>query len=314
MRWVSSALSGDLLERGQRSSRPLARRASRECAAHGGPRGTTVSVWNRLPSVEAPQLRERIAEFPWWNYRFEFDNGVDTPVSDLRRINRQEQRRRYFFEPLLRLTNGSLRGRRVLDLGCNAGFWALNAVEADADFVLGVDIQQEYLEQAELVFEAKGIDRARYRFERADILAHEFNEQFDLVLCLGLMDHLWKPVELFERMASVRAELIVIDTEVSRARSSLFEVSHLYAARNVPGDGLVLIPSRQAVADLAKRFGFDVVALALNMTDYAGMEDYRRERRLAFICSKGLKLSGLPSQRTSIVPWWLRDPRALTSV
>jgi tRNA (mo5U34)-methyltransferase len=264
--------------------------------------------------VQTPQLRERIASFPRWNYRFQFDNGVSTPVADRRWINRSEQRRRYFFEPLLRLTEGSLRGRRVLDLGCNAGFWALNAAEANADFVLGVDFQQEYLEQAELVFEAKGIDRARYRFERADILTHEFKEKFDLVLCLGLMDHLCKPVELFELMAGVGAELIVIDTEVSRARSSLFEVSHLYDARKVPGEGLVLIPSRRAVADLAKRCGYATVALALNVTDYAGMEDYRRERRLAFICSNGPDLSGLPSQQTSIIPWWLRDPRALTSV
>ena len=35
-----------------------------------------------------------------------------------------------------------LKGKRVLDLGCNAGFWSLNAAEAGADFVLGVDGRQ----------------------------------------------------------------------------------------------------------------------------------------------------------------------------
>ncbi len=273
-----------------------------------------LAVRLRFARVETQELRERIATFPRWNYRFEFGDGVATPVPDRRRINRQDQRRRYFFEPLLGLTGGSLDGRRVLDLGCSAGFWALAAAEAAADFVLGVDFQQEYIDQAELVFQAKGVDPACYRFEQGDIFDHRLDEGFDLVLCLGVMDRVCKPVELFELMSGVGAELILIDTEVSRARSSLFEVSTLYNAREVLGDGLVLVPSRDAVADLAKRFGYQTVALALQVTDYTGMDDYRRERRLAFVCSRTLDLSGLEAQPRSVVPWWLRDPRALTSV
>jgi SAM-dependent methyltransferase len=264
--------------------------------------------------MEAEELQDRIAAFPFWNYRFQFENGVSTPVTDRSLIIRHQQRRRYFFEPLLALTGGSLRGRRVLDLGCGAGFWALNAVEAGVDFVLGVDLRKDYVEQARLVFEAKDIAPSRYRFEQGDIFTHELGEGFDLVLCLGVMDRVAKPVELFGLMAGVGADLIVIETEVSRARSSLLEVSRLYDASRVSGDGLVLIPSPAAVADLARQYGFEAVALALNVTDYTGMDDYRRERRLAFICSRTLDLSGLPAHQASIVPWWLRDPRALTSV
>jgi tRNA (mo5U34)-methyltransferase len=265
--------------------------------------------------VEAQELRDRIASFPRWNYRFQFAGGVSTPLPDQNRLNRNEQRRRYFFERLLELTGGSLSGRRVLDLGCNAGFWSLAAIESDADFVLGVDLKQEYIDQAELVFQAKKIEPARYRFERGNVFTHELGEEFDVVLCLGVMDHVNRPVELFELMLGAGAELIVIDTEVSRARSSLFEVSSLYNTRDVVGDGLVLIPSREAVADLARRCGFDTVPLSLNATDYSGMNDYRRERRCAFISSRELDLSGLPAQkRGALIPWWVRDPRALTSV
>ena len=52
-----------------------------------------------------------------------YSPGIRTPIADWQRVNRQEQRRRYFLEPLLGLTGGSLQGRRVLDLGCSAGFW-----------------------------------------------------------------------------------------------------------------------------------------------------------------------------------------------
>lgn len=259
--------------------------------------------------MEVDELQDRLAAFPRWHYKFEFDNGVSTPMHDRDMINRHEQRRRYFFQALLGLTGGSLRGRRVLDLGCNAGFWSLLAIEAGADFVLGVDGQQTYIDQAELVFEAKDIEASRYRFEQGNIFEHDFAERFDVVLCLGLLDHVSKPVELFELMAGVGAELIVIDTEVSRARSSLFEMDTLYDRQSAVDHQMVLIPSRLAVIELAGQFGFKTVPLAQNITDYTGMKDYRRERRLAFICSKKLPLDALPSAKSApLAPWWMQIP------
>lgn len=262
--------------------------------------------------MDAEELRERVAAFPSWNYRFELGEGVTTPVADERLVNRQYQRYRYFFKPLLEACGGSLRGRRVLDLGCNAGFWSLAAIEAGAEFVLGLDLRPEYVEQAELVFELKQVDPARYSFRAADLFAADLGDALDVVLCLGVLDHLDRPAELFEVIAGTGAELLVIDSEVSRARASLFEVSRLYSARDVAGDGLVLIPSRQAVIDLAGRHDFDAVPLALDATDLTGMSDYRRERRCAFICSQRPLRDLRVERRPRLIPWWVRDPRALT--
>ena len=247
--------------------------------------------------MQTLELQDRIAAFPRWHYRFEFDGGVSTPVVDLGKVNRHEQRRRYFFDALLEVAGGSLEGRRVLDLGCNAGWWSLQAIEAGADFVLGVDIRQMHIDQANLVFAAKGIDSTRHRFEQGDVFTHDFGGGFDVVLCLGLMEQVAKPVELFERMAATGAELLVIDTALSGASSSCFEVSHLDEP-DAHGE-LVLVPTRDAVIELAARSGYNVVALARNITDYAGMEDYRRLRRLAFICSRSASLQMLPREAGS---------------
>jgi len=261
--------------------------------------------------MERRELEERIAELGPWHYRFEFDDGLVTPIANPQNVNRHEQRRRYFFDPLLRVVGGSLKGHRVLDLGCNAGFWSQQAMAAGADFLLGVDGRQRQLDQASLVFEAKGIDPARYRFEQGNIFEHSFNERFDVVLCLGLMYHISKPVELFELMTRVGAETIVIDTVISPANSSLFEV------HREPVDQwllavdyeTVLIPSRTAVIDIAGQFGFKTVPLALNMTDFTGLAEYERERRLAFVCSKSLSLDMLASEPVHpilpLVPPWL---------
>jgi SAM-dependent methyltransferase len=254
--------------------------------------------------MEVQELQRRIAAFPQWHYRFEFDGGVTTPIAVVDHINRVEQRRRYFFDALLQVTGGSLRGHRVLDLGCNAGFWALNAIEAGADFVLGVDGRQMHIDQANLVFEAKGVDSTRYRFEQGNIFEHDIDESFDVVLCLGLLYHVAKPFELFERITRAGAEIAVIDTAIYPASAGLFKVK--YEDLDNPMNGVdytvALVPTRQAVIDLAGQFGFKTVPLAPNMTDYTGMKDYLNRKRLAFVCAKSAPLDALSIETRSAVP------------
>ena len=88
--------------------------------------------------MDQEQIRQKIASFPRWHYQFDLAGNL-TPIYREKWIIRHRERKRYFFEPVVDLFGGSLKGKRVLDLGCNAGFWSLNAAEAGADFVLGVD-------------------------------------------------------------------------------------------------------------------------------------------------------------------------------
>ncbi len=265
--------------------------------------------------MERHELEERIAAFPRWNYRFQFDGGVSTPVARIGQINRHEQRRRYFFDALLTVLGGSLAGRRVLDLGCNAGYWALQSLQAGADFVLGIDVEGQYIEQAELVFSAKGVDPGSYRFEHADLYGFDYAEPFDVVLCLGVMETTAKPVELFEIFKRARAQVVVIDTAISPVRFGCFEVARTDDVRERTRQRLVLLPSAAAVPELAAEFGMQAVTLAHNMTDYAGMDDYREQRRFAFVLADGISLETLARTRAAAppAPAWRQalDPSAL---
>lgn len=254
------------------------------------------------------ELEERIAGYLHWDYKFEFDNGATTPAFNRRLINRQEQRRRYFFDALVGLFGGSLRGKRVLDLGCGVGFWSLQAIEAGADFVLGVDAQRTPIDQAKLVFDAKDIDPGQYRFEQGNLFDCHLSGHFDVVLCVAVLEQVAKPVELFELMTGSGAEMIVIDTEVARGAASSFEVDK---PRKQIDRGIALIPTRAAISELAGEFGYKAVPLARNMTDYAGMDDYRRLRRLAFLCSKSKSLGSLAAEKPWSPPWLpaALDPR-----
>jgi SAM-dependent methyltransferase len=248
--------------------------------------------------MSATDIASRIAQFERWHYELELD-GHRTPVWDPGHRNRHRQRSRYVFDSLVRACGGSLRGRRVLDLGCNAGWWSLAALDAGAEHVVGIDGRRMHVEQAELVFEVKRVERDRYAFEQADLLALETVDggPFDVVLCLGLLYHVNRPVELMRLIASTGASAICIDTEVSQLPGAAFEVRF-----DDPGnpkdaleESLVLVPTRRAVHDLAGQLGYDCATLAPRFDDWEACRDYRVGLRRAFLAWRdgALSLAGL---------------------
>src|SRR5215212_1114275 len=51
-----------------------------------------------------------------------------------------------------------LRGKSVLDVGCNAGFYSIEMKRRGADRVVGIDFDERYLEQARFAAEVSGVD------------------------------------------------------------------------------------------------------------------------------------------------------------
>jgi SAM-dependent methyltransferase len=249
---------------------------------------------------ELDELRERVASFPRWHYEFDL-NGVRTPIFDRAHLNRHEQRKNYIFSPLVRLCGGSLGGKRVLDLGCNAGFWSLLAIQAGADFVLGVDGRQMHVDQANLVFEAKGVEAGRYRFQVSDVFALDLTAEdpFDIVLCLGLLYHVSKPFELMERMSAWNTDLLVVDTTLDPRPGPYFRIrrQELDDPRTAVDRPVALYPSKEAVAALAHEFGYrSVRMLRPRFTSWEGSRSYRNGTRRAFFCAKRTSLNDLDSE------------------
>jgi 2-polyprenyl-3-methyl-5-hydroxy-6-metoxy-1,4-benzoquinol methylase len=133
------------------------------------------------------EIQQKIASFPQWHYRFDLKGNL-TPIFEEGFANRHAQRKKYFFDPLVRLFGGSLAGKRVLDLGCNAGFWSLCAARAGCDYVLGIDGRQMHVDQANFVFEVEGINDEKYDFIKGDLFRLDFRDlgRFDIVLCLDV--------------------------------------------------------------------------------------------------------------------------------
>jgi len=258
--------------------------------------------------MDNDEIKRRIAGFPRWHYQFDL-NGNLTPVFSRAYISRHAERKRHFFDPLVQLLGGSLKGKRVLDLGCNAGYWALCAIEAGCDYVLGVDGRQMHIEQADFVFEVKGIERDRYRFEQGNLFDLDFSQigQFDIVLCLGLMYHVSKPVVLMEKIAEANSDIAVVDTKLSNSPGAYLEIVHepLDEPRNAVDYELVTYPTRQAVIEIARQFGYSVAVLKPKFGSYRNAWDYFLGFRRAFVCAKETELTQLPCA--------VEPPRRLTA-
>lgn len=104
---------------------------------------------------------------------------------------------------------GNLEGKSVLDIGCNAGFYAQEMKRRGAARVLGIDEDDNYLEQARFAAEVNQLDiefRSMSVYEIAKL-----GETFDVVLFLGVLYHLRYPLLALDliRQTVVRDILLV---------------------------------------------------------------------------------------------------------
>lgn len=241
------------------------------------------------------EIESEIKRLARWHYQIDL-GVVTTPIYAKELINRHQQRKRYFFDPLARA--GLFKGKRVLDLGCNAGFWALNAVEAGCDFVLGIDARPTHVEQANLVFGLRGVPPHKYRFVHDNIFTFQFGScggSFDIVLCLGILYHVCKPMELLEKVSEVNRDVLLIDSTVLNSNASVIELRHepLEDPRMSADYELVFLPSPSAVHDMTAAAGYRCHTLEPRFDDWEGCDDFRGGDRYAFACAKRTDLTGL---------------------
>jgi 2-polyprenyl-3-methyl-5-hydroxy-6-metoxy-1,4-benzoquinol methylase len=251
------------------------------------------------------EIKQKIASFSRWHYQFNLRGNL-TPVKKKSLVNRHMQRKKYFFDPVVQSFGGSLAGKRVLDLACNAGFWSLSAIHAGCDRVVGIEGRQMHVDQANFVFEVEGVERDRYEFVVGDIFETDLQQfgTFDVVLCLGLMYHISKHMNLMEKISEVNDDVLVIDTTLSRARGSFLEVQRQSTDNPLSAvdHGVSMKPTKQAVRDLAEVLGYSVVMLepdfrdAKGEPDWTGGHSYRGGSRRAFICAKKMDLSHLSAK------------------
>ena len=85
-----------------------------------------------------------------------------------------------------------LRGKSVLDIGCNAGFYSMEMKRRGADRVLGIDFDEDYLAQARFAAQVMHYDIEFRVLSVYDVAS--LKEKFDVVLFMGVLYHLRHPL------------------------------------------------------------------------------------------------------------------------
>jgi tRNA (mo5U34)-methyltransferase len=158
----------------------------------------------QLQSAGTATGDEEIAALGPWFHNLHLPDGSQTapdhPLGDFPSFKWQQ---------LGSALDQDLTGSRVLDIGCNAGFYSFALAERGAD-VLAIDHDPHYLQQAHWARERFGLeDRVELRQMGVYDLAR-LDEQFDLVLFLGVLYHLRYPLLGLDLVAQkVRGRLVL---------------------------------------------------------------------------------------------------------
>lgn len=147
-------------------------------------------------------LAEEIAALGPWFHNLHLPTGDQTapdhPLGDFPHFKWQQ------LAPAL---PADLTGATVLDIGCNAGFYAFELAARGAH-VLGIDPDPHYLRQAR--WAARHIpDGSNARFEQLGVYElHRIQGRFDVVLFMGVFYH-------------IRYPILALDLAVAKTRSLL---------------------------------------------------------------------------------------------
>jgi tRNA (mo5U34)-methyltransferase len=169
-----------------------------------------------------------------------------------------------------------LSGMSVLDVGCNAGFYCVEAKRRNASRVLGVDSQRKEIAQARFVARVLGLDLEYRRLSVYELDADAVG-RFDITLALGLIYHLKHLVRALERLFDVTGDTLIVETAIlprkRGARPTAYRVGDL--ERTLYPLGWVdnppeapeavynwFIPSIDAAVALLRNVGFAEVGVA----------------------------------------------------
>src|ERR671939_1206624 len=138
------------------------------------------------PVITAEQMQQHIRALGPWFHNLNL-GGVQTApqhfLGDYPRVKWQR-----FADAL----PADLRGQTDLDIGCNAGFYAIEMKRRGAKRVVGIDSEPLYLAQARFAAEVSGVELELHQLSVYDVA--QLGETFDLVLFMGVLYHLRYPL------------------------------------------------------------------------------------------------------------------------
>ena len=105
-----------------------------------------------------------------------------------------------------------LAGASVLDIGCNGGFYSIQMKQRGAGRVLGIDIDDRYLNQARFAAATLGLE---IEFEKCSVYdVDQLAGQFDYVIFMGVLYHLRYPLFALDKVVKKVGGRLIFQTMI----------------------------------------------------------------------------------------------------
>ena len=223
------------------------------------------------PNEFTPErIQDRVRELGSWFQNLDL-NGVQTAPEHFLG-NYPEAKWRRFAHAI----PADLRGKTVLDIGCNAGFYSMEMKRRGADRVLGVDFDPAYLAQARFAAEVVGLEIEFRQLSVYDVA--QLREKFDVVIFMGVLYHLRHPLLaldlvrehvakdllVFQSMQRGSTEIAPVEADYDFWQTEIFErpdfpqmyfIEHRYA--HDPTNWW--IPNRACMEAMLRSAGFEIL-------------------------------------------------------
>ncbi|MFC3204669.1 TIGR04290 family methyltransferase [Aquamicrobium soli] len=216
-------------------------------------------------------LRRRIEELGPWFHNMNL-GGIETAPDHFLGNYPYEKWRKF-----AHAIPADLRGKSVLDIGCNAGFYSIQMKQRGADRVLGIDFDEVYLAQARFAAEVANVEIEFRRLSVYDI--GRLGQRFHIVLFMGVFYHLRHPLLALDLVREhVMGDLLVFQS-MHRGSDKVLELDedHPFSCRelfNQPGFPKLhfiehryaqdptnwWIPNRAGVEAMLRSAGFQIAA------------------------------------------------------
>jgi tRNA (mo5U34)-methyltransferase len=156
-------------------------------------------------------IRERVDKLGPWFHCIDLGDGIKTKLESV--AGEPADHPNSTWEIIRSCLPEDLSEKSVLDVGCNAGFYSIEAKRRGAARVLGVDAQRHLINQALFVRRVLGLDIEYRRMSVYDVSRSSIGE-FDVTLALGLIYHCKHLVLALEKLFEVTKELLIIETAI----------------------------------------------------------------------------------------------------
>lgn len=176
------------------------------------------------------EIEAEIARLAPFHHKVKLPYNLSTHIKELSKrpveLTRVSNLIKHAFPRLLEACGGSFKGKRVLDIACNCGGFSVEAAKYESDFTLGIDMMDQYIEQANFIKNSLQLDQVEFKKMNVDQISESSVGLFDVTFCFGILYHFENPIDAMKRIASVTKKYMLVDTKIllpPNSESSFFK-------------------------------------------------------------------------------------------